>query len=341
MSDKTIAQQINIEASKKNIPLSVFIELTHRCNLRCYYCYQKEFKLTRELSLQDWKRIIKELAEMGSLYITLSGGEPLLREDFIGIVSTARYHNFAVSIITNGMLVNESIVRELSDLGIMDVGISLHAASEGLHDKLAHGPGSFQRALYAIRLLVKAGIKVLIKHSVSNANFGEYSKLQKLADAEGCAFECDSTILPIQKGVPSPYALNHEQHFTFLKDMEIGSIVSCMSNKEDPATLHCDAGRSICGIMPNGEVYPCIILPISFGNVSKKSFKDIWYGEKAVAFREQELRLEETCRKCEKNLMCSRCHAVAFLETKKWTGKSESLCERAAAMVELAKSGNT
>ena len=341
MSDKTIAQQVNIEASKKNIPLSVFIELTHRCNLRCYYCYQKEYKLRKELPLQHWKRIIKELADMGSLYITLSGGEPLLRDDFIGIVSTARYHNFAVSIISNGMLVNENIVHELKDLGIMDVGISLHAASAGLHDKLAHGPGSFQRALYAIRLLVTAGIKVLIKHSVSNANFGEYSKLQKLADAEGCAFECDSTILPMHKGETSPYALNHEQHFIFLKDMEIDSIVSCVSNKEDPATLHCDAGRSICGIMPDGEVYPCIILPISLGNVSKKPFNEIWFGEKSLEFREQELKLEETCRKCEKNLMCSRCHAVAFLETKKWTGKSESLCERAAAMVELAKSGNT
>ena len=337
MPDKTLAQQVNIEASNKNIPLSVFIELTHRCNLRCYYCYQKEYKLRKELPLQHWKKIIKELAEMGSLYITLSGGEPLLRDDFIGIASTARYHNFAVSIITNGMLVNENIAHELKDLGVMDVGISLHAASEGLHDKLAHGPGSYQRALFAIRLLVKSGIKVLIKHSVSNVNFGEYSKLQKLADSEGCAFECDSTILPIHKGETSPYALNHEQHFTFLKDMEIGSIVSCVSNKEDPATLHCDAGRSLCGIMPDGEVYPCIILPISLGNVSKKPFKEIWYGKRSTEFREQELRLEETCRNCEKNLMCSRCHAVAFLETKKWTGKSESLCERTAAMVELAQ----
>ena len=341
MQNKTIAQQINIEASKKNIPLSVFIELTHRCNLKCYYCYQKGFKPTRELPLQNWKRIINELAEMGGLYITLSGGEPLLRDDFISIVSTARKSNFAVSIITNGMLIDENITRELKDLGVMDVGVSLHAANEGLHDKLALGTGSYQRALNAIKLLVKAGIKVLIKHSVSNANFGEYLPLQKLADSEGCAFECDSTILPDHKGEISTYALNHEQHFTFLKDMEIGSIVSCVSNKEDPLTLHCDAGRSLCGITPDGEVYPCIILPISLGNVSEKSFTEIWYGERSIEFREQEKKLEETCRICEKNLMCSRCHAVAFLETKKWTGKSESLCERAAVMVELAQSGNT
>lgn len=245
-----------------------------------------------------------------------------------------------MNILTNGILIDDNMVYNLQELGIMDIGVSFHAANEELHDKLTGKPGSFQLALNAIRLLVKAGLKVLIKRSVSNVNLGEYLELQDLDESEGCAFECDSTILPMNKGEISKYALNNEQHFIFLKDMDVGSIISCVS-KEDSSTLHCDAGRSLCGIVPSGDVFPCIILPISLGNLGTTSFETIWYGEKSTEFRKQEEILEETCKKCSMNIMCSRCHAVAFLETKKWTGKSESLCERAAAMVKLVDIGKT
>lgn len=336
MQNKTVAQQVNIAAAQKNIPLSVFIELTHRCNLQCYYCYQKSYTPAAEMSFSQWERVVKELAGMESLYITFSGGEPFLRPDFIDIVSCARKHDFAVSIITNGILITEPIVKKLEELGILDIGISLHAANENLHDRLTTMQGSFRLALNAIRLCVKAGIKVLIKHSVSNANFGEYEELKRLAESEGCAFECDSMILPMNKGETSPYALNHEQHFIFLKDMYMPSLINCISNK-DASNLHCDAGRSLCGISPGGEVFPCIILPISLGNLQKTSFKTIWFGEKSAEFRKQEEKIEEACKKCSQNIMCSRCHAIAFFETKKWAGKSDSLCARTDALAALAR----
>jgi MoaA/NifB/PqqE/SkfB family radical SAM enzyme len=84
-----------------------------------------------------------------------------------------------------GILINEHIVKKLDELGILDIGISQHAADEKLHDRLTTMPGSFRLALSAIRLCVKADIKVMIKHSVSNANFGQYAELKHLAESEG------------------------------------------------------------------------------------------------------------------------------------------------------------
>ncbi len=337
MPEKTIAQQINLEAAKKLIPLSVFIELTHHCNLHCYYCYQASYPQQPELTLQQWRTVLKQLAEMGTLYITFSGGEPFLRDDFLEILASTRKHDFAVSIISNGLLITREWAAGLADLGVMDVGISLHAANAILHDELSGAIGSFNDALQAIRLLTAQGVKVLIKHSVSSANFGEYTMLEKIADEEGCGFECDSGILPSERKTISPYALSREQQRTFLKDMGIKPITSCSTTRDESA-LHCDAGRSLCGIAPNGDVYPCIILPILFGNLVDTPFKTIWHSDKAGQFRADEKTLAEECVSCTIKNACSRCHGFAFLETGLWKGKSPSLCERAEAIGRLALS---
>jgi radical SAM protein with 4Fe4S-binding SPASM domain len=214
---------------------------------------------------------------------------------------------------------------------VVDVGISLHAGTAVLHDDLAGRPGSFDKALAAVRLLVKCGVKVIIKHSVSSANFGEYTSLQKLADDEGCGFESDPGILPQQQGTVSPFIISREQLAVFLKNMGVAPQTSCII-KKDESILHCDAGRSICGISPAGDVYPCIILPVFFGNLTELSFQKIWYGEKAEAYRREEKNLDKECLSCEMNHLCSRCHGFAWLESGNWRGRSWSLCERAKAM---------
>ncbi len=335
MPEKSIIQQINLEAAEKCIPLSVFIELTHRCNLHCYYCYQKGFPASGELSLQQWRNVLKQLADMGALYLTFSGGEPFLRKDFLEILAGARKLDFAVSIISNGLLINGEWAAGLSDLGIMDVGISLHAANAVLHDELTGTIGSFNDALQAIRLLIDRGVKVIIKHTVSQVNFGEYTGLQVIAENEGCGFECDTGILPSKQGTVSPYAISSEQLGTFLDDMGVTPPATCTAARAE-STLHCDAGRSLCGINPTGDCYPCIILPILLGNLLQNPFKNIWHSEKATQFRNEEQNPADECISCELHNGCSRCYAIAYRETGIWRGKSPSLCMRARAVLGAA-----
>lgn len=328
----SLAESINVIASEKCIPLNVFVELTYRCNCFCYYCYQKHYEETAELDEKTWTRIFGELADMGTLNLTLSGGEPLLRYDFFSILKQARAYEFGISVISNGYLITEEVAGKLSDYGVVDIGISLHSSTAAQHDKLAGRNDSFRKALAAIRSLVKCGVKVLIKHSVSRTNFHEYTALQKLANDEGCSFECDSGILPSRRGEVSPYALSQEQLKIFFADMDIGIQTKCDTGFDiDESTLHCDAGRSVCGISPDGTVYPCIILPLPLGTLQQQSFEEIWYGEKAASFRYEEIHLDMECYSCTIRHLCSRCHGFAWLETGNWKGKSFSLCERAKA----------
>jgi radical SAM protein with 4Fe4S-binding SPASM domain len=275
---------------------------------------------------------------MGTLYLTFSGGEPFLREDFLDIVSAARSHDFAISVISNGTLLTKNKVKRLADLGIIDLGLSFHAAGKVLHDRLTGKKGSFDKTLLALRFCVDAGIKTLIKHSVSTKNFMEFSKLAEMADREGCFFECDGNVVPHERGVASPFVINQDQYKIFLKAMKAAPLPrSFKASNYD--TLHCDAGRSLCGITPQGEVVPCVQLPIKLGNLQKKSFSEIWYAPAATKFRTQEKNLDKACKRCGIRQFCSRCHGIAFHETNgKWQGASTSLCNRAGAVEGLSRS---
>jgi MoaA/NifB/PqqE/SkfB family radical SAM enzyme len=326
----SIAQLTNKTASEKNIPLSVQIELTYQCNCSCYYCYQQNFdKSARDLPFEFWADVLDQLSAAGSLYLTVTGGEPLVHNDFMRMVTHARKRSFAVSIISNGTRITPATARQLASLSIMDIGISFHSARSHAHDALSGMPGSFDLALAALRECKAAGIKVLVKHSVSSRNFGEYLALESMAKAEGAAFECDSLVTPDAAGGQSQWALSGRQQAQFLEHMAAGTFPATPDALY--AQLHCDAGRSICGITPKGVVVPCIQLPLALGNLVETPFKAIWNGAAVANFRGQESRLSSECTSCASNARCSRCHGIAFLETGEWRGKSPSLCERAGA----------
>jgi radical SAM protein with 4Fe4S-binding SPASM domain len=327
----SISQQVNVHASRNNIPLSILIELTYRCNLGCYYCYQQNFPAQKELSKRKWSDVLKQLADNGTLYLTFSGGEPFVRPDFLEIVEHARKLDFGVSIITNGTLLTRETIRRLALLGIMDIGISFHAAHPTLHDRLSGSPGSFKKAHENLLLCSKAGIRTMIKHSVSTENFGEFVILQKMADETGSLFECDCFVLPHEKGTVSPFSLSKDQYGLFLKKIKAGAF-SCTSKRDINARLHCDAGRSSAGISPSGDVVACIQLPIVFGSIKKSSFSAAWNSPQANLFRAQEKKLAHSCTSCIIRQFCSRCHGLAFLESGEWHGKTSSLCNHALAV---------
>jgi radical SAM protein with 4Fe4S-binding SPASM domain len=324
----TLAQRINTRASAHNVPLSIVAEVTWRCNLRCYFCYQKhQPKACRnELSLSAWSSLFRQLADAGGLYLTLTGGEPFMRSDIIAIVAAARECGFAVSIITNGTLVTRRIARALAAQGIVDVGVSLHAAHGALHDRLTGNPGSFSAALRSIRILRECGIAVIVKHTVSAANFGQYRAIRDLTEKNDWLFECDSFVVPAAPERRSPYALNRAQHEQFAQDMN-----AALEFTEGNAHLHCDAGRSVAGITPCGNVVPCIQLPLSFGSLRTTAFDRIWSGARARSFRKREERLSAECETCGIRNYCSRCHGLAFFEKGDFRGRAPSCCVRAGA----------
>ena len=115
------------------IPLAVLLELTHRCPLQCPYC-SNPVELDRsgkELTTEEWKKVLSELAEIGVLQVHFSGGEPTARKDLVELVKHASDVGLYTNLITSAVLLTRERLSELADAGLCHVQISFQGIEAG------------------------------------------------------------------------------------------------------------------------------------------------------------------------------------------------------------------
>ena len=200
-------------ASRAHLPVSVLFEVTHRCNLGCQHCYLTEGPVGRprptreELSLDEIRRVFDELAEAGTFFLTLSGGEVFMRRDFLSIVAHARSRGFSVTVFTTGTLLTPETAAELADLHPLSVEVSIYSARPEVHDRVTRIPGSHARSLRALRLLKECGVIILIKTPLMSLNSGEYRGIVALAEELGAGCTFDPLLIPMRDGNHAPVEL--------------------------------------------------------------------------------------------------------------------------------------
>ncbi len=132
-----------IKTGQAIIPLRYFLELTYRCNLNCPYCYIGSERNVGEISLEDWKKVIAQIPVWG--FITLVGGEPFVREDFLDILFCASKKVMGkVNVVTNGLLLNEENINALIKSKIMLLSVSLDGFGK-IHDLNRNKEGAFDK----------------------------------------------------------------------------------------------------------------------------------------------------------------------------------------------------
>lgn len=165
------------------------IEITNRCNLKCIYCYAEANRSKKELSLEQWKLILSGMKDHGLRAVLFSGGEPFIRKDMMKILKWAA-HRFIVEVNTNGYYITDEIARELGELNLKSVQVSVDSADSKYHDSV-RGKGSHKAALDAINRLVKHGVKVQISCVITKSNARHLEDLKSLANDIGVAFKAD------------------------------------------------------------------------------------------------------------------------------------------------------
>ena len=202
MSDTQYWNEFSSKIENQRIPFSGSLALTHRCNLGCIHCYAKEEPQTQdistpEMSFDQWKKIITEIKDAGCLYLLLTGGEPLLREDFSKIYSFAKSHGFLVTVFTNGTLVTAAMADLFSQLPPQRIEITLYGASAATHDRITAVPGSFERCRRGIELLLERGIHISLKSVLMTLNIDESFAMEKIAQSYGVNFRLDAQVSPL------------------------------------------------------------------------------------------------------------------------------------------------
>jgi MoaA/NifB/PqqE/SkfB family radical SAM enzyme len=285
---------LTARAWRENRLLSALLELTYRCNLDCFFCYNDLGRRGRPLRLDQWRSLLDELAELGALQLALSGGEPLAHPDFFPIGAHARARGFVVRVKSNGHALSAPVARRLRE--VVDpfvVELSLHGARAETHDRQTRVEGSFSRLLDHLDALREAGLRVKLNATLTAWNEGEVEQMFALADGLGLPLQFDPEVTPRDDGDRAPLAITASpEGLLRLFRAEFargpGAPAARGSREADeaagaPVGKHCGAGSSGIAVDPYGNVYPCVQWRRPAGNLHERTLRQIWLGSPALA----------------------------------------------------------
>jgi len=330
--------EIAAKALQFNIPLNVQLDLTYRCNERCIHCYLNHDD-HGEMTTAEIRDLLDQMADAGVFYLTLSGGEILMRRDFFEILEYARKRTFCVKLKTNGILIRKKEAERIKALGVESVQISIYSHAPKVHDAISKLPGSFEHSMNAIRLLRSHGIHVIIANVLMVQNATDYAGVKALAAELGAQFIMDPTITPMMNGDRSILNLNVEEaalREVFRNGDVVGNVEEFCAPPQGPDAdalemLPCSAGHTACYVSPYGDVYPCVQFPLPSGNVRRMKFADIWRDSPQLKqVRSITLRDMPTCSQCAQAATCTRCPGLAYMEGD-MHGPSYQDCEKCYA----------
>ncbi|MDI9619397.1 MAG: radical SAM protein [Candidatus Nezhaarchaeota archaeon] len=329
-------------------PFLVVWNLTSMCNLKCKHCYQRAEKpLPDELTLQEKLKVIDDLDRAYVAAVAFSGGEPLLHPEFPVVAREAASRGIYVSVATNGTLISRSMAEKLKDLGVRYVEVSLDSANPRKHDSFRGLPGAWEKAVRGIRNCVEVGLTTGVATTLTSLNKHEVEEIVDLCEELGVRRVVFFNFIPVGRGTEiSMWDLTPEEREEILKviyrlattrKIEVLSTApqlarvaiqeSCgrvvapthFAVVADPATVAlaefiggCGAGRIYAAIEPNGDVVPCVFLPVKVGSLRERSFEDIWATSRLLLCLRNRDDFEEPCCRCSYRYVCGGCRARAY-----------------------------
>jgi len=331
----TLMEEVQQRALALGVPLAVHLDVTYRCNERCVHCYLDHDDLG-EMTSSEIKGVLGQLAEAGTFFLTFSGGEVFMRQDFLELVAHARRHSFNVKVKTNGVMIREQEAGELRRLGVEQIQISVYSHRPEVHDAITKLPGSLKKTVRAIRFLKSQGLKVVLANVLMTKNASDYQGVQALARDLGIQYTLDPTITPKIDGdtsildlrIPASELNGVLHNSELVGDVDEFCAPPAAVTEDDMEGYSCSAGHTSAYISPYGDVFPCVQFPLPSGNVRKQRFLDIWRNSVALKeVRSIHARDLPVCSTCSHMASCTRCPGLAYMEGS-MRGPSSADCEK-------------
>lgn len=315
---------------RPDMPFHMVWLATDACTARCLHCSSNSAKRKPdELKTEEVFGLIDQLASAGVVDFGISGGEPLIRRDIFDIIAHAKARGMSVGLASNGAKLSESVARRLADLNLNRLQFSLDGLPHA-HDALRLWPGLFDRVRASIRTARKFGLRVHIcctitrlnadhleafveevaEFDIQRINFSRYVPTGRGTDTLDLPHGEWRSIIETTSALKSRYAgrlqivSHHAQEI--LVDDEVENM---------PGFIGCQAGRGQGCITANGSVLPCVLLPVSVGNIREAAFATIWSTSPVIHGLQDRDNLEGRCGTCAARSRCGGCRAVAFAKT--------------------------
>ncbi len=366
MNDMSDASGVEIKllnhALSRHIPINAGFELTPLCNLNCEMCYVRLDRarldtIGKLLTPSQWLDIAKEMRSAGTLFILLTGGEPLLYPDFKELYESLQKLGFILTVNTNGTLIDEDWVLFFSKHKPRRINLSVYGSSESAYDRMCHYAKGFKAATSAIRLLKENNVDVRVSSSATKYNSDDQIGIQELCRSLNVPLHTDSYMYPAKRerdttNVRSSRldpedaakiyisdlknALTPEDFLRTLKNLA-ESVEDRMSSPPPPTRIcgtQCLAGNCSVTVSYNGLLRPCVMLDNPSFPVLQTGFERAW-SEMCDAL--YAISLDPGCNSCAYRPLCHICAASAIHEDGRYDSVPAYLCETAEKTYDLLR----
>jgi radical SAM protein with 4Fe4S-binding SPASM domain len=316
-------------ATRSRHPCFASIELTFACNLACTFCYNPVARKGQRreappppppsapLAFEEILDLQDQLRDMGVLFLTLTGGEPMLHPRFWDVAYAAKERSFAVRIFTNGTLIDEASADRLADLRPYCLELSLHGARPETAEALHQTPGAFQAQVEALGLLRDRGLRVYLKCLVTRLLENELDEVKALGDRFGFPVYFDPILTCSDDGqeYPLELAVTDEglRRLCLSPHLNVGN----SPFQREPGQYNCNAGLGTLNVDPYGNVLPCVQWKQPIGNLREEPLREIW--EHSELLREvrrvNRASAESLQQEVEDHAYCMHCPGLSLLRS--------------------------
>jgi radical SAM protein with 4Fe4S-binding SPASM domain len=328
----------------KRAPIEVSIEVTRRCPLECQHCYNNlpmadSTARAEEMTLEEHIRLLDELVEAGCLWLLYTGGEIFARKDFLQIYAAAKSRGFLITLFTNGTMINERIADYLAEYRPFSIEITLYGASKATYEALTRIPGSYERCMRGIRLLLDRGLPLKLKTVPTTINCHEVYEMKRMAEEDfGTEFKFDPLVNPRIDCSQAPIAVRLSPEEVVTLDFQdaarreewrrIASKEAASPRTTEPQTRRytCGGGMYGCAIDPKGKMSICVLSHKQGYSIRGGSFREGWNG-RMLEIRNQERQRPSICDRCGIRSLCAMCAANGELENGEAESPVDFLCQ--------------
>ncbi len=343
----TMERTLIRKARMTHTPINGSIELLPLCNMNCDMCYvrlspQELAAQGRLRTPEEWIALGREMAEEGTLFLLLTGGEPLMYQGFQEVYLALKEMGLILTINTNATLLDEAWADFFAAHKPRRINITLYGPDAQTYADLCHYPGGFEKCLQAIRLLQERDIDVKIATSLTRTNHARLDEMLDLAETLGLPLHMDPYMTPSTRERALPYNLQARVHpeeaaracyhvfqRTFTKEENRLMDMNELAKINDPnyprgdGHLSCLAANCSFTINWQGQMRPCVMLTEPSVPVFETGFAAAW---QQLIQDSRSMCIHPTCTSCSLKPICRVCPASAYWETGTYDGIPDYLC---------------
>lgn len=335
LHERTVAQRV---------PMNGSIEVTRRCNLKCAHCYNNlplgdQEARRSELTYEEHCRILDEITQAGCLWLLHTGGEIFARKDILDIYTYAKQKGLLITLFTNGTLITSKIADYLVQWRPFSIEITLYGRTKKTYEQVTGIPGSYDRCMRGIRLLMERGLPLQLKTMALTLNKHEIWDMKRFVEEDlGLEFKFDAMINCRIDCSQGPLALRLPPGEVVALDLQDPKRVAewkrfadqfngPVNSAEHVDELYdCGGGINSFAVDPSGMLSTCELSRGDTYDLRKGRFQEGWENF-LLKVRQKKITRQTKCVACEIKAMCGMCPANGELESGDAEQPVDFLCQ--------------